>query len=412
MPSQAGDELQNQLDSDDLVGATAESDTLASEAISDLAENPSESQDNTEIVADEEFTFLSKKNKKDKKKKRKSQIQDEPVTPADSSTSSPLLGKENDLAQEPLPFEPENTASPQESAVDSQVVSEADTLPDAGISEPETFSTKKSKKDKKKRKGKSQDDEWETQAEKPEESQEVIDSQPQAHQDPLISESFSAEPESLPESSIPEKPAEDEQTLETLVSKKSKKDKKKKKSSSFDWDVAPEPAEPAEPSSFDRHSSQTTEDEINEIQADRELEKDITTSQADEELAEIVPAKKSKKDKRKKRASLAWDDPEPVVDPRPHETVEAPEPDAESAKSTLDTTLQSLESSQLFHQEGSSQEISSPDPAKEDGSPEESTSDLPAILNDNIMTTSSDPTSQPTGLTEVTRLRHARFRPP
>ena len=274
--------------------------------------------------ADWGFAPTTKKSKKDKKKKRAStfDLGDEDVSTPGAQT--PVVEPEP-LAEVQPEIKPESV--PEETFAEEVPVE----TPIVAADEPEAdwgFSSKKSKKDKKKKRASAFDlgDE---------------DLSTPGTQTPAEQAVAEIEPEittkDMPAGELPMEAAT-EPSLEAAIepdadwgfsTKKSKKDKKKKRASAFDFD------EPEETS--------TLEPEIPAEQPAIEIEPETTTKDISTEEIPIATAvepdadwgfsTKSKKDKKKKRATFDLDDTEdlstpgtetPVVEAPTDETVDTP----------------------------------------------------------------------------------------
>ncbi|EOO00542.1 putative involucrin repeat protein [Phaeoacremonium minimum UCRPA7] len=292
-----------------------------------------------EAPVDDDFSWASttKKSKKDKKKgKGKSWDEFEPPTETalpteDTSTQlepSQALAesKELDTASQEAASQTKDISEPTQDenaptilASQSDQPTEQDPVVDDEFSWAPTMKT--SKKDKKKRKSKIQDD-FEsvsgTVTPLPEESR-TLDvpfdnsspQQPSLEQISLGSDILTEEPQQL--STEPDTIVEDEPS-DFFVTKKSKKDKKKK---SLSLDVGASEDSPAETSKADESVASLT-------QSREEPSTTIAEQAKDDDWASFSTLKKSKKDKKKKRASVSWAEPEtesgsqtPAVDELP-----------------------------------------------------------------------------------------------
>ncbi|TPX14176.1 uncharacterized protein E0L32_000570 [Thyridium curvatum] len=259
-------------------------------------------------VPEDEFPVVVKKSKKDKKKKRKSVSFEDDVLESGSAAESPV-------ADSPSAEQNDDGSPPEDTADKELEPTEVATL-EAGEAQPadefpETFLTKKSKKDKKKKKAIS----WEPEPE-------IADSPIDDSADVKSVEATASQPEPIQEEPAVEPPQEDDTAGFFMPLKKSKKDKKKKKAAMFEPEPEPEveaetaPAEPVSAEESEPQPSPVQDIASTPAQPSGEaadLSGPAAEPVASDEFPEFVSLKKSKKDKKKKKAAMF--DPEPEPEP-------------------------------------------------------------------------------------------------
>ena len=296
-------------------------DNVAMNESAVLASEPAETAEQPE---QDEWAVPSKKSKKDKKKAKRSStfdVFDEPESSTvmaipTASTDEPSIG---DAAVEPSDHALDDTVP---SAIDAEqdVLDEVDTK-ENDVNDEWSIPTsgKKSKKDKKKHTPTVDLDEPLTP------SDQLQDPEAAVVPDPTIVDSHSNEREADADSELlmtdEPKAVRTEENYGFTSTKKSKKDKKKTRASAFDFDetVTPSEAIPdlAEPA--DDTAAIETTDTVKEIPLDEPVdqleEPTIGTATPADEPDEWAfgTAKKSKKDKKKKKASTFDFDDAPTV---------------------------------------------------------------------------------------------------
>ncbi|CAJ2501666.1 Uu.00g045190.m01.CDS01 [Anthostomella pinea] len=278
----------NEATADPQEASTADKDfAVEPEASVETSAKPTEPLADQATALNELDTQLSewaptKKGKKDKKKKRAStwgdevpQQETEPQAPA--TADAPTVNEQVEVGTSAA------LESPKE------------------VETAEFVSTKKSKKDKKKKRANLWDEEV------PQEDQ----SQPPA-------DTTTAKPEQLKtDNPTALELNKDEDSASFAPAKKSKKDKKKQRSSLWEYELPQD-----EPSQTSAELDVTPE-----VGGPVEVETPVPESSKDKDFESFAPAKISKKDEKKKQASL-WDD----------QLISQPEPSQEAAESTSGAT--------------------------------------------------------------------------
>lgn len=261
---------------------------------------------------DEDFSTV-RKSKKDKKKKRASMVWEDEAPSAEPDVESVDAGEkslDNDLVEIPALHN-----QPESEGIDSEPTH---------VKDEEFLPSKKSKKDKKKKRlSVTWEDEQtppaETFAEPEIDSTHAIVTLPNLEVSESPVRAVSPTEETQPEASQPSPSIDEVAPEDTFSLKKSKKDKKKKRNSAA-WEeeiVSPKEELIVEPQqadfSYDTDTPITnTEQAATEIHA-QEVPTDPVVPIDDTE--ELFSLKKSKKDKKKKRASVSWEDEVPMSTP-------------------------------------------------------------------------------------------------
>ncbi|KAJ9142099.1 Involucrin repeat protein [Pleurostoma richardsiae] len=314
-----GTEIPTTSADDTAVAVAGPKETVTDEPLGDTS--TSQELEQPIAVTEEEFPMAVKKSKKDKKK-RKSKAWDESEPTSEAATpkeekAEPILSSEPATA-------PEATTEPSQG--DVSITGQSATEPEQPVAEDDTAKdiqpvtapvSKKSKKDKKKRKSTAYDWSEPEPASEPATPKEVTElpsstsetvEAPATTADVSQDDLITAEPEQIPDT---QEGVSAFEPVETFVTKKSKKDKKKKKSSaSLPWD------EPSETPSATEEASQSDKPEetaAKDVAQSESVPAESGEPAKDEDFAAVVPTKKGKKDKKKKRLSVSWSEPESEV---------------------------------------------------------------------------------------------------